>query len=494
MSKTWKIILAVLGILAALALIAGVVLALISAKGAEFAAYENSIAYYYADEQGATRFIVDDAVLENMIAGSVDSFLSCDGKVGIARAGTGLYRVDKDGILKVYPAGVQSALLSLDGNIIVFTTATELHIYDHRTGELTDLKPDGVKAVPYIALSPDGKTVGYTAKDADGRLSAYAYENGESRLIKDGACIVGVGNGAKFFYYVTLDNMDLHYASGSADRIVGEAISGMIEFDRELDEVLFDMNGVTYYSEKGSAARAVVAGASVYSTNSECESKQGGTECVASVKDTESLFGGVFYRTRSSSSSDDARTAYDLWYVDKLHSATELVKGAYQFTLVDGRRKIACLVDSTVYLINAQDASIRTSVCSNAYSFSVTPDGKSFYCIAYDLGLYYTEPGSAPQLLATNAIRTALTADGKCLFLTDYEQGGKLNVVEGAGEPRFIADGVAQINILPRAALYYTVLREDSLGHDVYDVYSAADGEHFTLAVESALASSESGD
>ena len=162
MSKRTKTLLIILAAAAAAALVIGAVLAIASLNREPFVGYENSIARYYADEEGATRFIVNSELLENKLAGSVDSFLSCDGKVGIARAGTGLYRVDKDGVLKIYPAGVQSAVLSLDNRLIVFATATELHIYDHKTGELTDLKPEGVKAVPYIAVSPDGNTVGYT--------------------------------------------------------------------------------------------------------------------------------------------------------------------------------------------------------------------------------------------------------------------------------------------------------------------------------------------
>ena len=491
MSKRTKTLLIILAAAAAAALVIGAVLAIASLNREPFVGYENSIARYYADEEGATRFIVNSELLENKLAGSVDSFLSCDGTVGIARAGTGLYRVDKDGVLKIYPAGVQSAVLSLDNRLIVFATATELHIYDHKTGELTDLKPEGVKAVPYIAVSPDGNTVGYTVKNADGAYEAFAYENGESRRLTEGACIVGVGNRAAFYYYVTPGNMDLHYVSGSSDRIIGEKVSGLIEFDRDLEEVLFDMNGSTYFSEKGSAARAIVEGASVYPTNSECESKQGGEECVASVKDADTLFDAVFYRTRSSSADEDARTAYDLWFVDSLKRPTELVKGAYQFALVDGRRKVACLVDNTVYVLSARDPAIRTAVCSNAYSFNASPDGKEFYCVAYDLGLYYTRVGERSKLLDSNVIFSALAPDGRCLYLKDYNRGGSLYSVKAGGEPVKIADDAAQINVLPKAVLYYTSMYEDSFGNMVYDVYSSSNGLDFELAVSSALAVSE---
>ena len=154
--------------------------------------YDNSITYFYSDADGATRFFVNDKLLDDGISGHADAFLSCDGTVGIARGGSGLYRIDGEGIKKIYPAGVDRALLSLDNSMIVFTTATEVHVYDHGTGSIEDIKPEGVTGIASIAISPDGSTVGYSIKSKDGNFYAYAYENGESRKLSNDAYLVAI--------------------------------------------------------------------------------------------------------------------------------------------------------------------------------------------------------------------------------------------------------------------------------------------------------------
>ena len=469
-------------LLAALCLAAALVSGCAGGGNVSVKEYDSSINYYYADEEGMTRFIVDSTLLEDAISGYVDSFLSCDGSVGIARAGTGLYRVSAEGLLKIYPAGVERALLSLDNNVIVFTTATELHIYDHRTGKLEDIRPEGASGIPTICVSPDSSTVGYTVKTSDGCF-AYAYENGASRLLANGANIAAIAEGAERFYYMEPDSGDLHCVSGGSDRRIGTGVTGVLEFNRDLTEALFDMNGVTYYSVRGSAAKALVAGASLYPTNAECESTQGGADISVSVKDTDSLFGGVFFRVRTSSADPDARAAYDLWYVDGAKRVTELVRGAYQFFVIENRTRVACLVDGDVYKLDPKSPSDRTLISSNTYNFNVSEDGKSFYLVGYDMGLYYAEPGRLPAQIDTNVIHSQLTTGGVCLYLKDYDLGGSLRAVRGLTEPVDITGGVAQIELAPKAAFYYTSIYEDELGNRVYDVYVSADGFGFEKAV-----------
>ena len=230
MKKTWvKVLIAVL----AAALVAAAVAVAFDIKGnrrAEAKDYEHNINYFYADEEGMTRFLVDTELLEDKLLGKVDSFLSCDGTVAVVRAGTGLYRVDKDGVEMIHPAGVQGALLSLDGQKTVFTTATELHIYDRATGAVEDVKPDGAAAIPAIAISPDGGTVAYTVKGSDGRFVSYAHENGESKRLDDGAYIVAVGNGARIRYYVDPETSGLYYAKGNSKKLIASSVSQLIEF------------------------------------------------------------------------------------------------------------------------------------------------------------------------------------------------------------------------------------------------------------------------
>ncbi len=494
MNKTWKVILAVLGIMAAAALAAAVVLGIKADKRAEAKEYSHSIAHFYADEEGASRFTVDDKLLEDRIGSSVDNMLTCDGTTAIARAGTALYRIDAEGILKIYPAGVEWALLSLDNNVIVFTTATQAHVYDHRTGELEDIKPDGAVSIPSIAVSPDGKTVAYSVKTSDGNMSAYVYDRPGSTRLAENAYIIGIADGGKRFYYVEPDTASLHFVAGSRDRKLGEDIAGAVEFNRDLSEVIFDMNGSTYSSVNGSPAKKLVDGRSIFPTTFECRSIQGGAKVEADVNDTSSLFGGVYYGTRASSSDDRDDLVYDLWYVDGLRRVKELVKGASQFSLIENRTRIACLVDRSVYELKADDPSDRDVVCNNTHSFCVTPDGKSFYCVGFDLGLYYVEKNTQPVLLSRNAVHAQLTSDGKCLFLTDYSKTGVLKLAHRTEPVVNLASSVAHIETKPNVSFYMSNVYNDSHGSIVYDVWFAGSDMNFEPLLKGVLANTDNED
>lgn len=487
MKKTWVKILVPAVIVAVLAIAAAIIIHAVSNRPNDIQPYDSGITYFYSDLEGGTRFAVNGKRLDNIIGGTVDSFLTCDGSAGIARAGTGLYRVDSEGILKIYPAGVDRALLSLDNNVIVFTTATEVHIYDHRTGELTDIKPEGIVGVASIAISPSGSTVGYSVKNSDGYFYAYAYENGESRKLSNDAYLMALSDGASFWYYIRPENVELFYATPSSEKKLGTNVSSLLEFNRALTEVTFDMNGVTYASVNGSAARTLIDGASVFTTVAECESVQGGQDCQTAVKACTTMFDGIFYAFRSSSSESSARTVYDLWYVDGGRNVTELVKGAYQFNITEDDSSLSCLVDDGLYIMDAKDPGKRECLCTSVYSYCASPNGKKFYCVGYDLGLYYVEAGAAPARIATNVVYSMITRDGKCLYLTDYDKVGKLCLADGANEPAAVAEGVAHLTSEPRAYYYYTDYYEDELGNQVNDIYVSLDGTSFELMTKSVV-------
>lgn len=453
--------------------------------------YDNSITYFYSDADGATRFFVNDKLLDEGISGHADAFLSCDGTVGIARGGSGLYRIDGEGIKKIYPAGVDRALLSLDNSMIVFTTATEVHVYDHGTGSIEDIKPEGVTGIASIAISPDGSTVGYSIKSKDGNFYAYAYENGESRKLSNDAYLVAIGDKAAFWYYVRPSDVSLYHAGPSGERRIGTNVSSLMEFNRSLTEVTFDMNGVTYYSVDGSAAKTLIEGASVYSTAAECESLQGGESCQASVKGVSSLFNSIFYGFRTDSSDEKARTMYDIWYVDAGKKATALVRGAYQFGVSEDRQRLFCLVDDEVYSMNVKDPGDRERVCASVYSFSVSRDGARFYCIGYDMGLYYTDGAGDPQRIAKNVAYTTVTREGRCLFMSDYDKKGSLHIADADRSVTDIADNVSHVEVMPGAIFYYSELYEDELGNTVYDVFCSKDGLSFERKIGMALMASD---
>lgn len=491
MKKTWVKILAAALAAALIAAAVAIVFDIKGSKRPEAKEYEHNINYFYADEEGVTRFLVDSEMLEDRIPGHVDSFISCDGTVGIVRAGTGLFRVDREGVVKIYPAGVLRALLSLDGQKIVFTTATEVHIYDHADGQLEDIKPEAAASIASIVISPDGRTVGYSVKNATGEHTAFAHTAGESRVLGENAYITAIGDDAGFWYYVEPDSVALCYAKGKKVKRIGEGVSGQLEFNRDLTEVTFDMNGTTYYSVKGSSAKPIVKDESVFAAMAACESMQGGESCRSAVKDCSSVFGGVYYSFKTSSTDPNARKIYSLWYVDSNRRAALLANGAYGFSLTkDGGRLSVLMADNVLYMMQANDPKTAQTVSKNVYSYNMSRDGGRFYCLGYDLGLYYIE-GSAPAVqLAKNTVYTVLAGEDKCLFLADYDSTGKLIYADGDRPLKGVSDGVSHVEAMPAAYLYYTDLYTDTFGNKVYDVYVSANGVDYELALKGALMTS----
>ncbi|MBQ7060887.1 MAG: hypothetical protein IJM85_03795 [Clostridia bacterium] len=492
MKKRTKILL----ICAAALVVVGAVIAAIfiirAKKKAGVKPYQNSIAYFYCPTEGATRFAADSKLIDDKLGGTVDAFLSCDGTVGIARAGTGLFRVDGERILKIHPAGVERAALSLDNNIIVFTTATEVHIYDHRTGKVEDIKPEKITGVVSICISPSGNTVGYSVKSTDGHFYAYAHENGSSRLLASDAYIMAVSDGAEFCYFIRPENVELYYLSNRKEKKIGTGVSSLLEFNRDLTEVAFDMNGVTYYSVKGSAAKKLIDGASVYTTAAECTSRQGGDDCQSEVKDCPTLFNCVFFGYRRSSSSSDSRSVYDLWFVDSKKKVTELVAGAYQFSISEDGSKLSCLVDNDLYVMDSNDPGSRRRLCTNIYSFCAIDDASGFYCLSGDLRLYYVKADGVAKALDNNVVYCVLAPGGRCLYIGNYNKTGDLKIVDRDGDPAQVAEGVAHLEVMPAACYYYSDIYTDELGNKVYDVYSSPTGEHFELIVKAALMKTDS--
>lgn len=443
--------------------------------------YENSIGYYYTPEDTSSHFFVNSDMLGDRLGGEVEAFLTCDGTIGITRVGTGLYRVDKDGVLMVHPAAVDRALLSIDGDLIVFTTATEVHTYRHSTEESASVKAENCASILSIVLSPDSQTVGYTVQGADGELRAYAWSGGESRKLGDDAYITGISDDAEFWYYLTSD-ADLYYAKeGGSRKKLGSECASVMEFNRDLTEVVFDMNSVTYFSKNGGSAKRIMQGASMLSTAGECFSTQGGDACTSYVKDCATLFDTVFYNYMQATGGETSRTVYDIWYVDAGGRATALARGAYQFSKAKGGDKVTCLIDSDLYVMDANDPGTAESIATNVYSYIAAPDLSVIYCVGYNLGLYRINDLGPAKLVLENAVYCLLTDGGDCLCIADFEETGTLCLVGPTGEPEKQAEKAYMAETRPGFCCYYSAPYEDSEGRTVYDLYVSPDGRAFEL-------------
>lgn len=443
---------------------------------------EHSISYFYIDGEGSTRFLYDGKLLDGAVAGSVSAFLSCDGTVAIFSAGSELYRVNESGVSKIFPAGVLRAALSLDNSTVAFTTSTQFHVYRSASDSIETVKPDNAAGIPAIAVSNDGATCAYTVKTADGKYLAYVYENGESRLIAENAYVLAVSSGAKIFWYVDPASSTLYYKKGSSVKKAAENVSGLVEFNRDLTEAMFDISGVTHYSKNGSRARAIVENASVFTTKPQCAATNGGEQATGSVADVSSLFGCVFYTTLTSS-RDQSVKVFNLYYVDRFCRSRELALGADSFAVYGN--KLAVSVDRTLYVMSSDDPGTARKVADGVYSFSVKDNG-DLYALALDKTLYFIDGGETSLPLAQNVIHQVLVGD-RCLYLADYDKTGTLMLADGRRPIVKVMEGVAHYAVKPGVQFLYTDYYENSFGTRVCDVYSSADGHDFSLVLEGAV-------
>lgn len=477
MKKLWIWIL--IGLLAAAGIAAAVALDITGGRRASSKPYEHNINYFYSNTESTTRFVIDAETLTDKLIGNVDAFLSCDGTRAVVRAGGALYSVDKDGVKSLYPAGTDLAILSLDGGKAIFTTATEVHIVDLTTGSTEDIKPEGVSGIGSVVVSPDGKTVGYSVKKGD-KWTAYAHENGESRLLREDACIAGIADGAAYWYFVDMGDYSLRFMKGGRERKLSSSFSGMIEFSRDLKDAIFDEEGVTYYSRMGRDPKPLAEGNSLFTAGLLCSAPQGGGPVNAEVKDTNSLLGRLYYSYRTS--SEGAPTVYDLWYVNGRGSAKLLAKNAYKFfENEDGSRLSVLMADGKLYDMDMGEPKGAQLIASGVADYCSMGDG-TFYYIDSNGGLFFVNgvKGAKPMQAASGVSSCAVSPEKICVFLT---KSNELCYAKNGVATELALTGVRHMETMGAAVFCYTEPYTDEYGVSVYDVYSSADGLEWSLAV-----------
>lgn len=451
-----------------------------------------SIVYYYSEEDASTHFYVNDVLLEDSVAGAVDAYLTIDGTAAIFRAGTGLYRVDANGILMIHPAGVDRAVLSLDNRYILYSTATGAHIYDHSTGELERDVFKG-EAILSLVISPDSSVFAASVLDSNGNCVSYAYKDGSQSLLSDSKYVIGIADGLEYVYYFgyadgTIDST-LYYHRGDTVTELAKNVSPIIEFNHDLSEITFDVDSVTHYSIDGSKPKKLVD-ASVYTTAGKCTGTMGGDDCSVFLRDSESLFGSIFYTYYTATdAANNAFTAYDLYFVSNSGRAQAIAKGVSQFSIGDDRRTVLCLADDSLYRISARDPAHPQLISDSVFSFSASKDLSDIYYISTTAALFYKAPTGEPIPLAGNASYASVTKDDVCLFITDYTEKGSLNyaVRDDVGQ---IADDVYYTESFAGLSVYYTNAYETE---GVFDVFVSSDSRSFELGLKQvSLSNSES--
>lgn len=469
---------------AAIIVAAGVLLAINLNKEEADPVRKHSIVYFENYEDANTYLFYDTTKLEGYIGGSIDSYLTCDGSVIIMRAGTGLYRADEKGILKVYPIGVDRAVLSLDNRFILFSTATKAYIYDSQSEGLTEIENLNAEDILSLVISPNAEAFAVSVLDSDDRSMTYVYKDGNTELLREDSCIVAIGDDGESGYYVGAVGKELTgklYYIGKEDKLIAENVEANFELSRDLKEITFDIDAKTHYSVAGSKAKKLLdASVITYAGKTSCA--MGGEYCTSNIKNVSSIFDCIYYTVYTSQDANsNLIKTYDLYYVTSAHSVTPLVKGTTRFVIGNSGKDIACQVDGTVYTVSAYNPKNPIQVMQNAYTFTCSDELEEFYVVDNYAGLYYTKVNSTPVKVLDNAYFIIMGRSNTCLCINDYEnESGTLHWIRGT-ETNEIADGVYSVETMNGGTVYYTNGDTDS---GVFDVYMSEDDKNFDLAME----------
>ncbi len=448
---------------------------------------EHSVFYLLSDDDENTYVFHDDKLLDTYIAGSVDAYLTCNGDVAIMRAGTGLYRADSQGIIKVYPIGVDRAVLSLDNRYTLFSTATKAHIYDNESAEIIEFGEMEASKISSLVISPNGECFAVSAIDDEDNTRIYIYKDGETKLLRENACIVAISDDGEMGYYVEAYGEELtgklYYMDKSGDKLIAEDAEANFEINRELNQITFDIDEKTYYSVNGSSAKKLVD-ASVIAYAGKSSSSMGGEYCTVNLKDVSTIFDCIYYTAYTAQDeSGNSLRSYDLYYVNGSCRANKLVGGTTRFVINEAGDSLACLVDGDVYVVSVYNPTSPTKVITNCYTFTCSPELEEFYAVDNYATLKYIKRGGSSVTLLSNAYFVIMANDDTCLCISDYEDnGGDLyTVIGGECSEEPIASNVYSVESLHGVTVYYCN-GDESTG--IFDVYVGSNGKDFSLALE----------
>lgn len=454
------------------------------AKKVDSPKLEHSINCFYSPADGMTTFFMDSVKLSDQIAGSVTKIGTVDGTTGYVTAASALYHIDSTGMLKIYPAAVTNAVLSLDGRFILFATATEVLLYDHSAKEYTKLPEIPCKSIVGLVLSPNGDSAGITVVDSANRINSYVYSNGSLTSYGSDRCIAAIANGGKLSYYLAAPNGEvsgsLYYVREGKEKLIGENASNYFELNRDMTEITFDMDAKTYISRDGKTAKKLVD-ASVLSYAGAQYSTQGGKAVTTLVKNTNTLLDNIFYTDIMAKHEDGYQIAeYNVYYIDSTLNASELALGASQFTVAEDRKAILCTVDEGLYRVSVTNPKRPELIASGIYSYCCTSDLKTIYPIDTSGNLWRIENGQSSTTLLFGIQLAKMMQNGTVICYAPKEEGGTLLWLQGNLADK-IATGVAYFEVFPQMTAYLCNYNSDS---NTYDLYISTDGVNYTPGAE----------
>ena len=455
------------------------------ANGNDSPALEHSVTWYFSEKDQMTSFFSDDRLLPDKIAGAITAIGVPDGRQGFVTAATALYRIDTEGLLKIYPAAVTNAVTSLNTRFILFATSSKIFLYDNEAREYAELPDIEAKRTVSLVLSPDGGTAGVSVLDSEGRVVSYIYQNGRTAKYGDDLCLCAVSNGGEISYYMPVSEGELtgelYYRARGKDKLVAQRVSNYFEVNRDLSEITFDVGSKTHISRNGEKAVQLVDG-SVFSWAGAQYASQGGAAVTTLLKNCGTLLNSVFYTSYTASdSSGNKYTRYNVYYIDKTLSASKLAGGASQFSVSKSGAEILCVVDNGLYRVSAFSPQSPETVAAGVGSFCCSEDFKTLYIVDVYGNLRQCTDGTISKILVTGVGLAKLTERNVVICLAPYDDNGTLLWLRD-DKADTIAGNVSYFDVYRHMCVYLTNYNADK---GTYDLYTSADGVSYELAIES---------
>lgn len=463
------------------AIAAALVFSFACAKKQDSPRLEHNLLSFYCEPDSSTVFFADEKKLDDRIGGAITSIGTVDGKEGFVVAASALYRINTEGLLKVYPAAVTNAVPALNGGKILFATAAMVHLYDEAARDYTKLEGIEAKSIVDLALSPNGDTAGVTALQDD-RMMSYLYEGGKVTEYGADKCIVAVSDDAKIVYY--LETLDaeitgiLHIVKNGKDSIITQNASPYFELNRDLTEITFDVDGKTHISRNGESAKKI-ADTSVFSYSGAQRSAMGGKACITLLKNTNTLLSGIFYsNTVGEDDNGNRYDLYDVYYVNSSLHCSPLALGASQFSVSEDSKAILTIVDDSLYKVSAYNPKSPELLLQGIYTFTCDSKLADMHCLDIGGNVYRYENGKLSPILVTGVDVIKRTSDGSVMCYSSQESNGTLFRLRG-DKAAPVAVGVNYFEIYDHAIVYLANYDENA---HTYDLYLSSDGENFRLA------------
>jgi len=386
---------------------------------------------------------------------------------------------------------VFSFTLSNTGRGIIFYTdriggdwRTTLNLYETNNSRLTRISEDA--HFEASTISPDGRTVAFVvAHDARGNeITGYMRVNNRNpERLGDNILPIAVSNGGRHLYYIREDETgreSFHVRSGrNSNRLIPEIgrTPPTIMFNNDYSQIMFTMDGRTFFSRNGSERERVSAleiQGLLVPPNTQVNLRHGFIQTY-----------GVSTFANQVALSVDSNWETRLEVIDRRFEASMIsgTAGLRDAHISENGRTLL-FVNRSGHLMSVDPTNNNpeaTEIARNLRFFVASSDASHVYFINSDNELMHVRGNRTPTRIADFASHLVMSPRGnRAFFITDMgRNGGDLQTSNNGGRPSRVATEVMSVTATPTSVLYRNF---DS------DVYRSNGNANFSRVAADAIA------